>query len=465
MKLFFQVNHIWEKALSLKRIRCLMQLQKVAIIIILLFIFVDLPAQSGGWDASGTTGTTGYTDWGNGVIQLMNTASTGCAGSYVSETSSTYDPSSGATFKKCYEVFFGCSTGSDNIGSDTGGDGMAFSFSKCAYNIGNGNACGGGLGYMGACGQMITIEFDTWSSQCNSNFDCSYGGGTSGDDDEIALQRDGDASDGGRITSVDAGNLEDGKGHWVCITYVPSTHVISVTIDAVSKLSYDLGSTYNLLSYFGSGGLNQTWSSGKYGATNSGTVSNGHDISSVVGTNLGCSVLPVKLISFTGEMKKGVVVLNWATATEINNDKFIIERSINLYDWETIGEVAGAGNSSSVINYNFTDYAPFEGMTYYRLQQVDFDGVYSYSKVIAVESGNYMISVTPNPFYDVLTIKSNLKGDMDISIHDVLGRLMYHTNRKSNDGSATIYPVLPSGAYVITIQTGAFFEQRKIIKK
>ncbi len=274
--------------------------------------FSVLHAQSGGWDSYGTVGTTGFSDHGSGVIQLHSTASNGCAGAAVHETSDQYDPTSGAVFNKCYQVFFGC-PGNDEIGSDAQGDGMAFSFSKCAYNINNGLACGGGLGYMGSCGQMITIEFDTYSSQGNSGFDANYGGGTTGNQDEIALHRDGNASDAGRITSVNAGNLEDGLEHTVCINYNPATHILSVSIDGVPRFSYDLtGSPYDLPTYFGSGGLNQTWSSGKFGATNPSTVSDGANIAATIGGPLcpanvvitapasgasigGCSVGPVTI--------------------------------------------------------------------------------------------------------------------------------------------------------------------------
>ena len=282
MNTSYQPNNTFEKAFCPKR-------KKGLALFILLLSLGALQAQSGGWDASATNGVSGYTDHGNGVIQLLSTASTGCAAAAIHETSSTYNPTT-SDFNQCYQVYFGC-LGNDNIGSDSKGDGLAFSFWKnsATYNINNGSACGGGLGYMGSAsdGKMITIEFDTWSSQGNSGFDASYGGGGSGINDEIALQRDGTANDGGRITSTNAGNLEDGLEHTVCITYNRTTHILLVTIDGVTKLSSDLtGSPYELGAYFGNTGLNQTWSSGKFGATNAATVSKGADISDNAGAAL-----------------------------------------------------------------------------------------------------------------------------------------------------------------------------------
>ncbi len=444
----------------------MINLSKILPITFVLVSFVfDLYAQpSGGWDASYTVGTTGYTDWGSGVIQLLNTTSTGCAGAAVTESSSTYDPCGSANFVLCYQVFFGCSGGSDNIGSDAGGDGVSFSFSKCAYNINNG-ACGGGLGYHGACASMITVEFDTWSSEGTANFDGSYGGGTSGNSDEVAIHRDGDASDNGRITSADAGNLEDGLEHWICFNYSPFTHILKVYIDATVKLSYDFtGSSYQLCTYFGAGGLNQTWGSGKFGATSSATVSNGHDISNLTGNNLGCAILPVELVSFTAINKKDKVDLYWGTASEINNEKFIIERSTNLFDWDAIGEVAGAGNSNSFLAYKFSDNTLYDNNVYYRLRQVDFDGVFKYSKIVTVELNKKHVSIFPNPFDDVLTINSNIQGKVDIIIHDVLGRELYHDNRINNQSTISIMPELAKGTYIITVKAGTFVEQQKIIK-
>jgi len=304
-----------QHSFDFKKLPILKYITKISLIVLLkILVMVNLHAQtvSGGWDAASTVGTTGYTNYGSGVIQLLNTTNTGgCDGAAIHETSSTYDPTSGAVFNKCYKVFFGC-PGNDNIGSDTKGDGLAFSFWKnsATYNINNGLACGGGLGYMGSAsdGKMITIEFDTWSSQCLNNFDCSYGAGNSGDHDEIALQIDGNASDVGKITAIDAGNLEDGLEHSVCISYDPSTKLLSVVLDGTTLFSY----TYDLGAYFGSGGLNQTWSSGKAGATNPATISDGAGLVSTIGGPLcpaavyitspsndailqGCSISPINI--------------------------------------------------------------------------------------------------------------------------------------------------------------------------
>lgn len=457
------------------------------------------------WDLATTysvSGLAGYKNWNaNGVITLTDTTSAPgntCRASSVTETSG-YNPAT--NFSMCFKVFFGC-PGNDVIGSassppasyytDLNGDGLAFSFWKnnatftpSAAN----NACGGGLGYDGALNgsgdglnKMITIEFDTYSSLgLNSSpaVDAYYGGGAPGSGlitDEISIHVGQQSNDLGLINTpptgsiVNAGNLEDGKEHTVCITYsATSPYTLAVSIDGVGLLSYDLGTTYNLNTYFSGATLNYTWSGGEYGANNFQTIAPaGASIFGTFGKNP-CTnvVMPVSLLTFSGEMVNEAVVLSWATANETNNAKFIIERSTNSYDWSNIGEVAGGGNITSITNYNYTDYNAFGGIVYYRLRQVDINGSYTYSGIIDVQTAvqSASVSIMPNPFDDVLTIKSNLKGNIDVSIHDILGQLIYHANQKSDNGTLLIQPDIASGAYVLTIQTDTFVKQQKIIKK
>ncbi|MFL5728887.1 MAG: T9SS type A sorting domain-containing protein [Cytophagaceae bacterium] len=436
---------------------------------------------SGTWDSNSNTGA-GYTNWGSGVITLTDTTtnSGSCQGAAIHETSTTYNPNPvpGTPFSQCYRVFFGC-PGSDQIGTagnpytDLNGDGMAFSFWKngATFNESNGLACGGGLGYHSAAsdGKMITIEFDTYSSIGTNGIDGSYGGGGpgSGINDEISVHFDGNSGDAGMVPggTVNAGNLEDGNGHDVCISYTPGTHILVVKLDGATKLSLDLGPTYNLETYFGNVPLNQTWSAGKYGANNFQTIGPaGANLTAAVGHPF-CTTLPVKIMTFTGQAENDEVLLNWTTASETNNKKFIIERSVNLSDWQTIGEMEGAGNSTAIREYTFTDNSPVAGTVYYRLCQVNTDGAFEYSRIISVETNKNSLSITPNPFEDIFIIKSTTKGDMDISIHDVLGRLVYSASKESENGAISIQPELPGGAYMLTIRTKTSVEQRKLIKR
>ncbi|MDB5255897.1 MAG: type sorting protein [Chitinophagaceae bacterium] len=464
---------------------------KVVLLLSLLLIVNSLRAQTvtgSTWDLANATGSAGYINWGSGVISLTDTLTGGgaCQGSAVIETSG-YNPAT--NFSKCFRVFFGC-PGNDVIGTlaspytDFNGDGMAFSFWKnnATYNASNGNTCGGGLGYDNSLtggandGKMITIEFDTYSSLGTSTVDGSYGGGAPGSgsiNDEISVHKDQNSNDLGLLTSstMNAGNLEDGLEHEVCITYDATTHLLNVTIDGVGKLvNYNLATTgggSDLATYFGGATLNYSWSAGKYGANNMQTIApTGISIFGTIGHNLCSNTLPVKLINFTGRMLNETTVLNWATAQEIDNKEFIIERSADGSNWQAIGDLPGNGSSSAVHSYAYTDYAPFDGTSYYRLKQVDINGAFEYSKIVAVQKTNaHHISLMPNPFDDVITISSDRDGKMTIEIYDVLGKLVYSTTNESSGGLQSIQPQLPAGTYLLTIQTDSFVEQQKIIRR
>lgn len=87
-------------------------------------------------------------------------------------------------------------------------------------------------------------------------------------------------------------------------------------------------------------------------------------------------VLPIELISFTGKViNTRNVLLEWSTASEQNNDYFIIERSTDGYNWMVIKNIDASGNSTVKINYTTIDNSAPKTIVYYRLSQVDFDGV------------------------------------------------------------------------------------------
>ncbi|MFT5824086.1 MAG: hypothetical protein ACI8ZM_005352 [Crocinitomix sp.] len=111
--------------------------------------------------------------------------------------------------------------------------------------------------------------------------------------------------------------------------------------------------------------------------------------------------LPITLLSFEGNCEEQFIILNWSTASEMNNDYFSIERSPDGEIWQTIGKVTGGGNSSSQINYTFIDMEPLRTITYYRLKQTDFNGNYNYEDIISMEqcdiSEKKELIVYPNP--------------------------------------------------------------------
>lgn len=84
--------------------------------------------------------------------------------------------------------------------------------------------------------------------------------------------------------------------------------------------------------------------------------------------------LPVEITHFASHTHDATNVIEWTTATEINNDYFTVERSAGITNFESLGTVSGAGNSNILRNYSFTDVRPLSGISYYRLIQTDYDG-------------------------------------------------------------------------------------------
>lgn len=124
-------------------------------------------------------------------------------------------------------------------------------------------------------------------------------------------------------------------------------------------------------------------------------------------SNTNVQPLPVTLVSFSAACADGDVGLRWATASEINNDYFTIDRSVDLQLWEELGRVYGAGNSNALLQYTLTDERPAAHTTYYRLTQTDYDGTSESFKPVSVycqgEAEN-RLAVFPNPADQYFTV-------------------------------------------------------------
>jgi hypothetical protein len=144
--------------------------------------------------------------------------------------------------------------------------------------------------------------------------------------------------------------------------------------------------------------------------------------------------LPISLLSFEGNCVDQFVILNWSTASEMNNDYFSIERSPDGEIWQTIGKVTAAGNSSSQINYTLTDISPLKTISYYRLKQTDFNGNYKYEDIIRIapcnNGENKKITIYPNPSNG--KFETYFTGDFGIinfiEVFNALGQIIYCSN-------------------------------------
>ncbi len=148
--------------------------------------------------------------------------------------------------------------------------------------------------------------------------------------------------------------------------------------------------------------------------------------------------MPVTFLNFTATKKGNTVDLDWSTATETNSDKFVIERSANGLEFNNqLGNVAAAGNSTTIQHYSFNDQSPLNKWNYYRLKQLDIDGRYSYSKTVSVyfDKGTFL-SVYPNPVRNNTTIEfmADKAGKINIEVYDSKGSLMIRSTYNAMAG-------------------------------
>lgn len=183
--------------------------------------------------------------------------------------------------------------------------------------------------------------------------------------------------------------------------------------------------------------------------------------------------IPVELTSFTASTIDGNVLLNWTTATELNNAGFEIEKSIENKTWNKIGFINGYGTSTETHNYSFVDENPAEGKYFYRLKQIDFDGSFEYSNIIEVFN-NMILDFTleqnfPNPFNPTtkLSWQSPISSQQTLIIYDVLGNEV--TTFVDEFRQAGKYEFnfdasgLSSGIYFYKLSAGEFVETKKMI--
>ncbi|MEQ6166663.1 T9SS type A sorting domain-containing protein [Ekhidna sp. MALMAid0563] len=195
-------------------------------------------------------------------------------------------------------------------------------------------------------------------------------------------------------------------------------------------------------------------------------VNNGDD--SGFNGNYNGAPLPVVLVSFTGEIDGGKVVLKWLTSQEINNEGFEIQRSKDGVNFNKIGFVAGHGNSNEEHYYEYTDWQPLLDRSYYRFKQVDYDGQFEFSPIVMVDGEGLTSSleVFPNPTLGTIQIRGSID---NVQLFDPIGRsVLYLDHTTSSEAEQMISRALeasPSGTYTISTQTAGSFERIRVVKK
>lgn len=165
------------------------------------------------------------------------------------------------------------------------------------------------------------------------------------------------------------------------------------------------------------------------------------------------ALLPVRWASFTALGRGEDVLLQWATEYEENNEWFVVERSADGRIFESRGQLAAGNNSSERRDYEFIDTNPLPGISYYRIRQIDTDGVYTFSPVRSVRyAGEALISVSPNPVHETanLNFSDLIPSEFTAELIGADGRC-YGTYRNTTQLELT---GVPTGIYTLRISDG-----------
>jgi hypothetical protein len=182
-------------------------------------------------------------------------------------------------------------------------------------------------------------------------------------------------------------------------------------------------------------------------------------------------ILPVELVSFTATYKgSNKVQTLWETITEQNVEKFIVERSTDGFNFTPIGTEKAVGNSTTRNQYSLTDFNARIGINYYRLKTLDFDGKFSYSKIVAVKidsenglNNNFDIYPNPAPNGGNLTITGVEAGNIHIQITNTLGQVVFEKNIAHQKQTLTVSPKLATGVYVVHVFTETNNYYKKLV--
>ncbi len=175
--------------------------------------------------------------------------------------------------------------------------------------------------------------------------------------------------------------------------------------------------------------------------------------------------LPVELSLFNGNRVGGMVNLHWTTLSESSNDYFNVERSSDGKHFDLRGKVKGSGSSSMIHEYYFKEIDTDDPILYYRLRQVDFNGHFDLSPVIALpktSKNGFMLSLYPNPVNRNDELVIHMEGLHEannlLRVTDITGRLIFEKTMKSEDEGPlneifNTAGTLEAGCYIVSLIT------------
>ena len=192
------------------------------------------------------------------------------------------------------------------------------------------------------------------------------------------------------------------------------------------------------------------------------------------------SPLPVEWLDFSVQLEENSTRVEWSTASEINNDYFLVQRRTNNSDWENINQEQGQGNSPVTTHYRFHDrevYQLPDDLVYYRIKQVDFDGTYEYSPIRYIRKKSVQETdweVFPNPFNENLYARFEAPRSIFLegNVYNLQGDEVMNFKRKFDAGQhktdiGAEMENLDAGTYLLLMKLGTYGKMKsfKIIKE
>lgn len=177
------------------------------------------------------------------------------------------------------------------------------------------------------------------------------------------------------------------------------------------------------------------------------------------------NALPIELIEFLVSKNGSNVMLNWSTATELDNDFYTIERSYDAINWEIISTIKGSGTSSTTKHYNYEDITPKNGVIYYRLKQTDFNSSYKYSQIVYInlfEKSTSFLTLFPNPANQTLSLYG-MANAAEFELINSLGQKVNVSYNIIDDSIVLDTKDLIEGLYTIIVKTSSESLSNKLI--
>ena len=183
------------------------------------------------------------------------------------------------------------------------------------------------------------------------------------------------------------------------------------------------------------------------------------------------AALPLTLLNFTVTKRNTTAQLNWQTANEVNTAYFNVQRSTDGINFTTVGKLAAKGSSTLQTNYTYADDISNlkAGKVYYRLQMMDNDGKFTYSKIIyiTINADGIHITIYPNPAHNYFVIGNYENIDVSnasVVVRDMTGRTVINQkfNRTTTEQKINIAS-LSKGLYMVSIDTPGHVQTQKLL--